>query len=59
MSEFYQIDKEKTTDIWLTPPDLIQKLGEFDLDPCCPNNLNWKTAKEFYSLENGQDGLNL
>ena len=51
MTEFYQINKEKTTDIWLTP--------EFDLDPCCPNNLAWKTANKFYSLENGQNGLEL
>lgn len=57
--KFYQTDKDTTTDVWLTPPKLINSLGEFDLDPCCPNNLPWKTAKEFYSLENGQDGLKL
>lgn len=57
--KFYQTDKDATTDVWLTPPKLINSLGEFDLDPCCPNNLPWKTAKEFYSLENGQDGLKL
>jgi hypothetical protein len=34
-------------------------LGEFDLDPCCPNNLPWKTASNFYSLENGENGLEL
>lgn len=56
---FYQIDKRDTTDVWLTPPSLIDSLGEFDLDPCCPNNLPWKTAKSFYSLENGQNGLEL
>jgi len=39
------------------PPSLINALGKFDLDPCCPNNLPWKTAQSFYSLENGQDGL--
>lgn len=22
-----------STAIWLTPPDLVKKLGEFDLDP--------------------------
>jgi hypothetical protein len=59
MPEFYQTDKKTTTDVWLTPPSLIESLGEFDLDPCCPNNLPWKTAKTFYSLENGQDGLSL
>lgn len=58
MIKFYQ-NNDKTTDIWLTPPSLIEKLGEFDLDPCCPNNLTWKTAKKYYSLENGQNGLEL
>lgn len=57
-NRFYS-NTESTTDVWLTPPDLIQSLGEFDLDPCCPNNLSWKTAKQFYSLENDQDGLSL
>lgn len=57
MTEFYQIDKKVTTDVWLTPPTIIQALGTFDLDPCCPNNLPWKTATNFYSLENGDDGL--
>lgn len=57
--KFYSKDKEKTTDVWLTPPDLIDKLGVFDLDPCCPNNLKWSTAKNYYSLDNGQDGLEL
>lgn len=57
MSEFYQKDPNDTTDIWLTPPSLIEKLGKFDLDPCCPNYLPWKTAENHYSLENGQDGL--
>lgn len=56
-NNFYQIDKQKTTDVWLTPLNLINSLGEFDLDPCCPNNLPWKTAKTYFSLENNQDGL--
>lgn len=55
--KFYQVNKDTTTDVWLTPPCLIESLGEFDLDPCCPNNLPWKTAREYYSLENNQDGL--
>lgn len=57
MNKFYQIDKDNTTDVWLTPPSMIESLGEFDLDPCSPNNLPWKTAKSFYSLDNDQDGL--
>ena len=59
MSKFYAIDKESTTDVWLTPPALICSLGKFDLDPCCPANLLWATASKFYSLENNQDGLTL
>lgn len=58
-SKFYQVDKDNTTDVWLTPPSIIESLGDFDLDPCCPNNLAWKTASRFYSLENGEDGLSL
>lgn len=58
MSKFYQ-NTVSTTDVWLTPPSLINALGEFDLDPCCPSNLPWKTAKTFYSIENDQDGLSL
>ncbi len=41
-------------DEWLTPPDLIQALGEFDLDPCSPINRPWDTAKKHYTvLDNG------
>jgi hypothetical protein len=58
-NSYYQVKKENTTDVWLTPSSLINSLGEFDLDPCSPNNLPWKTAKKFYSLENGEDGLSL
>lgn len=57
-SDFIQ-KSESTTDVWLTPPYIIDSLGEFDLDPCCPNNLPWKTAKQIYSLDNDQDGLKL
>lgn len=56
MSKFYQ-NNENTTDVWLTPPYIIEALGPFDLDPCCPNNLPWKTAGHYYSLERGEDGL--
>lgn len=59
MSKFYSIDKENTTDVWLTDPDLVKSLGHFDLDPCSPNNLKWKLADRFYSLENNEDGLAL
>lgn len=40
---------EKGKDEWLTPPNLIELLGEFDLDPCAPINRIWDTAKKHYS----------
>lgn len=41
-------------DEWLTPPELIKSLGEFDLDPCSPVNRPWDTAKNhFTELDNG------
>lgn len=38
------------TDRWLTPPDLLEKLGEFDLDPCCEAWMPWRTAKRMLAL---------
>ncbi|MFB5758983.1 DNA N-6-adenine-methyltransferase [Paenibacillus medicaginis] len=38
-------------DEWLTPPEIIKGLGEFDLDPCVPINRPWDTAKNHYTIE--------
>lgn len=39
---------------WLTPPELIKALGNFDLDPCAPINRPWSTAKNHFTIqENG------
>jgi len=49
---------EKTkdsTDEWYTPIELINSLGEFDLDPCAPIKPLWQTARTMYNKEN--DGL--
>ena len=37
-------------DEWLTPPWVMDSLGEFDLDPCSPHPdvRPWPTAKEHY-----------
>ena len=43
---------EKT---WLTPPRIVNALGPFDIDPCCPSDMPWRTATEMVSLPN--DGL--
>lgn len=42
-------------DEWLTPPELLYKLGKFDLDPCSPIKRPWITALNHYTLED--DGL--
>ena len=38
-------------DEWLTPPDIVQSLGEFDLDPCSPINRPWATAARHLTIE--------
>lgn len=42
-------------DEWLTPPEIVQCLGEFDLDPCSPINRPWATAKKHFTILD--DGL--
>lgn len=49
---------EKSTvssDEWYTPKELINALGNFDLDPCAPMNPLWKTANTMYNKND--DGL--
>lgn len=36
---------------WLTPPELLAKLGDFDLDPCSPINRPWPMAANHYTIE--------
>lgn len=40
---------------WLTPPDLLMRLGGFDLDPCAPVQRPWPMADHHYTIED--DGL--
>lgn len=42
-------------DEWLTPPHILQALGEFDLDPCSPVSRPWPTAREHFTIQD--DGL--
>lgn len=51
-------NEENTKHEWLTPPDLLSKLGDFDLDPCAPvpERRPWATAFEHYDIT--QNGLN-
>lgn len=43
------------TDDWVTPPHIIQELGDFDLDPCAPTNRPWDTASKHFTKK--EDGL--
>lgn len=40
---------------WLTPPELLAKLGVFDLDPCASQFQPWRTANEQFTITD--DGL--
>lgn len=45
-------------DLWLTPPQILHALGEFDMDPCaCPSPRPWPTAKRHVELPT--DGLSV
>jgi hypothetical protein len=49
------VPPSQRNDRWLTPPDVVRALGEFDLDPCgAPGHV---LARNTYLLENGDDGL--
>lgn len=43
------------TDSWITPPEVLKALGEFDLDPCAAPNQPWPCAKESFDVID--DGL--
>lgn len=47
----FRLQGAATTNEWLTPPHIIQELGEFDLDPCAPRKdvRLWNTAKKHYT----------
>jgi DNA N-6-adenine-methyltransferase (Dam) len=46
----------KNNDEWLTPLNIIEGLGEFDLDPCSPIVRPWDTAAKHYNIND--DGFN-
>lgn len=53
MGGHHSADADK--EVWLTPPDILQSLGPFDLDPCAaPDPRPWPTAAEHYTkADNG------
>jgi hypothetical protein len=50
MNTSFEGKTETGKDEWLTPPEIIKSLGEFDLDPCSPINRPWDTAKNHYTI---------
>ena len=44
-----------TTHDWLTPPEILRALGEFDLDPCASQHQPWRTAAQQFTI--ADDGL--
>lgn len=48
-------NRKSETTVWLTPPYILNALGEFDLDPCAPINRPWDMAANHYTIE--EDGL--
>jgi len=44
-----------STDVWLTPPHILEALGPFDLDPCASEDRPWDTARIHYTIKD--DGL--
>lgn len=55
MNTSFQQSKNRT-DEWYTPPEIIQALGGFDLDPCAPSH-DFYTAKKCFTKDD--DGLKL
>lgn len=43
------------SDEWLTPPEILNALGPFDLDPCAPIKRPWDMATTHYTKRD--DGL--
>lgn len=55
MNKSYNMNIDTGEKTWLTPPEIIDALGPFDLDPCCPPTMPWRTAAQMVHWPN--DGL--
>lgn len=55
MNKSYNMNIDTGEKTWLTPPEIINALGPFDLDPCCPPTMPWRTATQMVYWPN--DGL--
>lgn len=41
----HSLPNKGATDVWLTPPTIVNALGPFDLDPCAAEGQPWQTAE--------------
>lgn len=48
---FNTVKTEESTNVWLTPRELLDKLGHFDLDPCAATIRPWDCADINYTKE--------
>lgn len=55
MNKSYNMNIDTGEKTWLTPPHIIEALGPFDLDPCCPPTMPWRTATHMVHWP--EDGL--
>lgn len=55
MAGIHERGYEGATNEWLTPPEILHALGDFDLDPCSPENRPWPTAAKHFTKSD--DGL--
>jgi hypothetical protein len=53
----FETATDGATGNWLSPPDLVKRLGHFDLDPCGSPGMPWRLADRVYTPP--QDGLAL
>ena len=51
-----ELTDDSRSDSWLTPPEIVTRLGYFDLDPCGCAGMPWKLADTTFTLPDN-DGL--
>jgi hypothetical protein len=54
MGSHHKPNEGKSND-WLTPPEIVQALGPFELDPCASEEQPWTTAAMMWTVQD--DGL--
>lgn len=57
MNNFANANVDSGEKTWLTPPEIVHGLGDFDLDPCVADNMPWNTAKRM--VTKAEDGLSV